>query len=69
MIYDFLISGMLTAALVPVLSEYAGRRDEFWRLVSVLLALTALLMGAIVLGLEILAPQVAWIMAGGFDAA
>ncbi len=69
MIYDFLISGMLTAALVPVLSEYADRREELWRLVSVLLTLTALLMGGLVLLLELFAPQVAWLMAGGFDPA
>jgi len=69
MIYDFLISGMLTAALVPVLSEFSAKRDELWRLVSVLLTLTALLMGALVLLLELFAPQVAWLMAGGFDPA
>ena len=66
MIYDFLISGMLTGALVPVLSEYAERRDELWRLASVLLTIVALIMGAIVLLLELLAPAVAWVMAGGF---
>jgi putative peptidoglycan lipid II flippase len=47
-IYDLLIAGAVSAALVPVLSEYAeGERDEFWRLVSgvlsiALAALTAL---------------------------
>jgi putative peptidoglycan lipid II flippase len=47
-IYDLLIAGAVSAALVPVFSEYAeGERDEFWRLVSgvlsiALAALTAL---------------------------
>jgi putative peptidoglycan lipid II flippase len=47
-IYDLLIAGAVSAALVPVLAEYAeGERDEFWRLVSGVLsiamaALTAL---------------------------
>jgi putative peptidoglycan lipid II flippase len=46
-VYDMLIAGAVSAALVPVFSEYAeGERDEFWRVVSgvlttVLAALTA----------------------------
>lgn len=71
MIYDFLISGMLAAALVPVLSEYASpeRREELWRLTSVLLTLVAIVMGLLVLLLEVFAPAVAWIMVGGFEPA
>ncbi|PDW04646.1 murein biosynthesis integral membrane protein MurJ [Candidatus Viridilinea mediisalina] len=47
-IYDLLIAGAVSAALVPVFAEYAeGERDEFWRVVSgvlsiALAALTAL---------------------------
>lgn len=47
-VYDLLINGAVSAALVPVFSEYAeGERDEFWRVVSgvftiALAALTAL---------------------------
>lgn len=47
-IYDMLIAGAVSAALVPVFSEYAeGERDEFWQVVSgvlsiALAALTAL---------------------------
>jgi putative peptidoglycan lipid II flippase len=34
-IYDLLINGVVSAALVPVFSEYAdGDPDEFWRIVS-----------------------------------
>lgn len=67
MIYDLLVSGMLSAAVVPVLSEYADRREELWRLASVLLTIIGLIMGAIVLLLELTAPTVAWIMVGGFE--
>lgn len=44
-IYDMLINGAVSAALVPVFSEYAeGDQDEFWRVVSgvVTIALAAL---------------------------
>lgn len=47
-VYDLLIAGAVSAALVPVFSEYAeGEADEFWRVVSgvltiALAALTAL---------------------------
>lgn len=69
MIYDLLVSGMLSAALVPVLSTYAGRRDELWRLASIMFTIVALIMGALVLILEALAPAVAWVMVGGFSPA
>ena len=70
MIYDLLIGGMLSAALVPVLSEYAAPegREEFWRIASTVLSLAASVLGLIVLALELLAPQVAWLLSGGFDA-
>ncbi|NTW98111.1 MAG: murein biosynthesis integral membrane protein MurJ, partial [Oscillochloris sp.] len=44
-IYDMLINGAVSAALVPVFSEYAeGEQDEFWRVVSgvISIALAAL---------------------------
>jgi putative peptidoglycan lipid II flippase len=67
MIYDLLVSGMLSAAVVPVLSEYADRKEELWQLASVLLTVIALIMGVIVALLEIFAPTVAWVMVGGFE--
>ena len=67
MIYDLLVSGMLSAALVPVLSEYADRKEELWQLASVLLTTVTLIMGVIVLLLELFAPTVAWILVGGFE--
>ncbi|MEZ4831859.1 MAG: murein biosynthesis integral membrane protein MurJ [Caldilineaceae bacterium] len=69
MLYDFLIGGMLSAALVPVLSDYARpeRRTEMIRLVGALTSLLGLTLAAVVLLLQVSAPQVAWLLAGGFD--
>jgi putative peptidoglycan lipid II flippase len=68
MIYDLLIGGMLSSALVPVFSEYAAARtrEELWHIVSVILSLTAVALGLFVVILELLAPQVAWLLGGGF---
>lgn len=67
LLYDFLIGGMLSAALVPVLSEYAHqRRALFLHLVTTLLTLFALGLTLLVLLLELAAPQIAWLLAAGF---
>src|SRR6476620_2860125 len=68
-LYDLLISGAITAALVPVFSEYAeGDQAEFWHVASTIINL-ALLVMAVVVGLLIwLAPQVIGVLAGGFRA-
>lgn len=69
LIYDFLIGGMLSAALVPVLSDYAQRgRGEFARLVSALLAIFTVILALLALLLALAAPQLAWLLAGGFAA-
>ena len=85
MLYDFLVGGMLSAALVPVLSDYArpGRggvdgpdlasdtrprpSPELVRLFGALISLAAVTLAAIVLILLLFAPQVASVLAGGFD--
>ncbi|MDY7078042.1 MAG: murein biosynthesis integral membrane protein MurJ [Chloroflexota bacterium] len=69
LIYDFLVGGIISSALVPVLSDYTApeRRAELWHLVSILLTfVVAVLSVCVVLG-ELLAPQIVWIMAGGYD--
>ncbi len=68
-IYELLIGGMLNSALVPVLSEYVAlkRQRELGQLFSAILSLVAVALTAIVLALELLAPQVTWLVAGGFD--
>jgi putative peptidoglycan lipid II flippase len=67
LIYDFLVGGMLSAALVPVLSDYARRgKAEFTQVVSALATIFALVLALLVLLLELAAPQLAWLLAGGF---
>jgi len=63
MLFDLVISGMMQAALVPVLSAYAGpeQREELRRIVGALLVLALLVVGGIVLLLTLLAP---WVVAG-----
>lgn len=69
MIYDFLVGGMLSAALVPTLSDYARpeRRGEFVRLVGILLSAFATVLALLVLLLEVAAPGVSWLLAGGYQ--
>lgn len=64
MLFDLVISGMLQAALIPVLSEYAGieRRAELRRVTGALLVLAALVVGGVVLLMELFAPQVVTVM-------
>lgn len=64
MLFDLVISGMMQAALIPVLSEYAApeRRDEFRRLTGSLLTLSFLAVGAVVILLEIFAPAAVTVM-------
>lgn len=68
MIYEMLIGGMLSAALVPVFSQVAEREGDeaLWSLFSRVASLVAVVLGLIVLALEAVAPQVAWLMGGGF---
>ena len=68
LLYDFLVGGMLSAALVPVLSDYLSTRTraEFARLVGTLLAVFSVVLALVVLILELAAPQLAQLLAGGF---
>ena len=69
MIYELLVGGMLSAALVPVFSQVAEQegRPALWALFSRVLSLVALVLAGIVLLLEALAPQLAWLLGGGFE--
>ena len=69
MIYDMLIGGMLSAALVPVFSQVREQEgdDALWALFSRVASLVAVVLAALVLLLEAFAPQVAWLLGGGFD--
>jgi putative peptidoglycan lipid II flippase len=71
MIYELLVGGMLSAALVPVFSQVVEEegRQALWALFSRVLSLAAVVLAALVLLLELLAPQVAWLLGGGFEPA
>jgi len=68
LLYDFLMGGMLSAALVPVLSQAAQLRDRrsFGHLVSVLATLFGLALALVAVGLTLAAPQIAGLLVGGF---
>jgi putative peptidoglycan lipid II flippase len=68
MLFDLLIDGMVSSALVPVFSELAERdRDELWHVASIMLSLATLVMSAAALLLMLFAPLVARVMSGGFE--
>jgi putative peptidoglycan lipid II flippase len=68
-LYDLLINGAISAALVPVFSEYAeGDEREFWHVASTIINLALLIMAVVVALLIWLAPQVIGLLAGGFRA-
>jgi putative peptidoglycan lipid II flippase len=59
-LYDLLVGGMITSALVPTLSAYAARDrdDELWHVASLLLTLGGLILAALVLLIELGTPLV-----------
>jgi len=69
-IYELLVGGMVSAALVPVFSEYAANREpeELWHLLSVVLSLVVVSMGGFLLLAEGAAPLFTRMLVGGFDA-
>ncbi|MEW5719785.1 MAG: murein biosynthesis integral membrane protein MurJ [Chloroflexota bacterium] len=69
-LYDFLVGGMVSAALVPIFSDFASRenRDELWRVASIVLNVLALFLALAVVVLEIFAPQLVWLLGSGYDA-
>lgn len=70
LLYDFLVGGLLSAALVPIFSEYALRdRRAFVYLVRVLLTLFVSGLTLVVLLLEAAAPTLTWLLAAGFRTA
>lgn len=68
-IYELLVGGMVSAALVPVFSEYAAEREpqELWRLVSILLSMVVVVMGGFLLLAELAAPWLTRLLVGGFS--
>ncbi len=68
-IYELLVGGMVSAALVPVFSEYAAEREpeELWRLVSIMLSMVVVVMGGFALLAELAAPWLTRLLVGGFS--
>ncbi|RME74095.1 MAG: murein biosynthesis integral membrane protein MurJ [Chloroflexi bacterium] len=68
MLYDLLVGGMVSSALVPVFSEQAEKsRAGLWHVASLLLSLTVIVLAGVVLILELAAEPVAFLLAGGFS--
>jgi putative peptidoglycan lipid II flippase len=69
MLYDLLVGGMLSAALVPVFSQVVEDHGEsaLWALFSRVASVVVVVLASLVLLLELFAPQVAWLLGGGFE--
>lgn len=67
-IYDFLVGGLLSSALVPVFSEYATRDDDnrsLWQLAGLMLSLVALVLVGFTLLIMIFTPQLMPLLVDG----
>lgn len=69
MIFDLLVGGMLSAALVPVFSDYARRerRREFGQVVGTVLSVIGLVVAGLTAGIMLLAEPLAHLVAGGLS--
>ncbi len=65
-LYDLLVGGMLSAALVPVLSDYRRpeRRAEFAQIASIILTAVSLIAAVAVLALEVFAEPLIHLIGG-----
>jgi putative peptidoglycan lipid II flippase len=68
-IFQLVVAGALSAALIPVFSSYRAREDEreAWRLASSVINLVLIALAAFSLVMAILAPWVVPVIAPGFD--
>lgn len=66
-IYDLLIGGHINSAIVPILSEIITLkgRDEFWRAASLMATIVSTLLALLVIVIQLLAPQLVRLVAGG----
>lgn len=69
-IFNLLVGGHISAALVPVFSEYGTkeRREELWRIASGFFSLVTVALAVIVLITEAVAPWVISLFGGGLSA-
>ena len=70
-VYDLLVSGLVSAALIPTLSRLADReeRETFWRVANAVFAIGAVVLTLVVLLLLLTAPWLVDVMSGGYSAA
>jgi len=66
-VYDLLVGGAISAALVPVFVEAAEDEARLWRLVSAVLNLAGLLLISAAVGLALLADPLVDFLGSGFD--
>jgi putative peptidoglycan lipid II flippase len=69
-LFDLIIGGIVSSALVPVFSDYASKeqREALWQAVSAVLSVVTVLLLLVVGIVELFTPQVAWLVgAGQFD--
>lgn len=67
--YDLLIGGHVNGAIVPVFSEIVTikGREELWKLVNILFSMLLMAIAALVLFIQIFAPQLVSLPGGGYD--
>ncbi|MCL4871444.1 MAG: murein biosynthesis integral membrane protein MurJ [Anaerolineae bacterium] len=63
-LFDLLIGGIVSSALVPVFSDYASKeqRQALWQAVSAVLSVVTVLLLLVVALVELFTPQVAWLV-------
>jgi putative peptidoglycan lipid II flippase len=66
MVYDLLVGGAISAALVPVFVDASEDEDGLWRLVSAILTLAAAVLAVVAVVLGVFAPEVIALLASGF---
>ncbi len=67
LLYDLLLSGAMSAALVPVFSRVAHQPQQFARVVSQVMSLLVIVVGGLLVPLLLMAPVLVSMLAGGFD--
>ena len=72
MVYDLVIGGAVTAALIPVFSDYAARSDdesraELGRVAGTVAALALLVLTSVTALLVLFAPTLVWLMGGAHE--
>jgi putative peptidoglycan lipid II flippase len=65
-VYDLLVGGAISAALVPIFVDAAKDEERLWHLLNTVLTLVVLVLAAVGVVLGLFAPTVVALLAGGF---